>query len=91
MTAANGYRVSMHARTARNRSAKSIASVKSMVDGYDKEVKESKKRISLLEVAEVERLCKEINYREELLQNSGKPKSYFKVPDLQASLRNKRQ
>ena len=61
-----------------------------MIDGYDQEVKAHKKRISLMEIAEVERLCKEIAYKEELLKNSGKPKNYFKVPELQVTTRDKR-
>ena len=61
-----------------------------MIDGYDNEVTEHKKRLTIMEKAEIERLCKEINYREELANNSGKPKSYFKVPELQASARDKR-
>lgn len=36
--------------------------------------------MGLLEKNEVERIAKEVAYREELAANHGKPKEYFKVP-----------
>ena len=90
ISAAKGRQVSELAGSERRRSAKSISSVRSMIEGYDQEVLEHKKRISVLEIAEVERLCKEIAYKEELLKNSGKPKNYFKVPELQVKGRDRR-
>lgn len=90
VTAAQGTQASQLARTARNSSAKSLHSVRSMVDGYHSEVKQHKERIVKMELTELDRLCEEIRMKEELIANSGKPKSYFKVPDFTQKARNKK-
>merc|ERR1712045_20121 len=41
-----------------------------------------KERIAVMQMADVERLQQEIAYREELAENHGKPKAYWKVPAL---------
>ena len=42
-----------------------------------------KDRIAIMEIAEVHRLQQELAYQEELANNHGKPKDWWKVPAFQ--------
>ena len=59
-----------------------------MIKGYEQEIKGYKFRIRQLEAAEIKRISKEVEYKEELANNHGKPKSYFKVPALFTRVRS---
>lgn len=59
-----------------------------MVEKYQQELSQWKIRMVKLEQAEVNRLAKENAYAEELYNNHGKPKTYFKVPKLATRVRS---
>ena len=82
VTAAQSRAVSKRASDVESRSSRSISAVREMIDDYEHEVEGFKSRIAVMQMAEVERLQKEIAYREELAANHGKPKSFWKVPVL---------
>jgi len=82
VTAAQSRAASKRASEVESRSSRSISAVKEMIDDYETEVEAFKGRIAVMQMAEVERLQKEIAYREELAANHGKPKSFWKVPAL---------
>jgi len=82
MTAALGREVSKRASEVEGRSAQSISAVKDLIGDYEHEMEAYKARISRMEAAEVERLQREIAYREELAANHGKPRAFWRVPVL---------
>ena len=64
-----------------------ISGVEGMIDNYQAELSEFKYRLEELEMSEVARIEKEIEKKEELFNNHGHEKSYFKVPGLHTANR----
>jgi hypothetical protein len=88
ITQAKSLAVSRKAGFERKLSNQSIHCVNELIKNYEREIKEYKFRIQKLEAAEIKRLSKEVEYKEELANNHGKPKSYFKVPALFTRVRS---
>jgi len=61
-------------------STQSIQDVGELIQSYNEEERNYRFRMNKLEQAEIQRLAKEAAYKEELWNNHGKPKSYFKEP-----------
>ena len=83
VTAAHSREISNRAREVSNRSSRSISAVRQVLDEYDQEMEAHKDRIAIMEIAEVHRLQQELAYQEELANNHGKPKDWWKVPAFQ--------
>lgn len=88
VTASTSLQVSRRAAFSRKMTSQSIQDVGELVQSYKQEVDGYNLRIKRLEAAEVERLAKEAAYREELWNNHGKPKSYFKAPKFALAVRS---
>ena len=88
ITQAKGLSVSRRAAFERKLSNQSIQNVTDMIKNYEREIKGYKYRINQLEQAEIKRIGKEVEYKEELANNHGKPKNYFKVPALFTRVRS---
>mmetsp|Transcript_7335 Transcript_7335/g.10371 ORF Transcript_7335/g.10371 Transcript_7335/m.10371 type:complete len:108 (-) Transcript_7335:980-1303(-) len=80
VTSAHVKEISKRAGHVESESVRSIAHVRHMIEDYEHELESYKARIAKMEAAEVDRLTKEIAYREELAANHGKPKSFWRVP-----------
>ena len=61
-----------------------------MQSKWKEELLEYKKRLAIMEQAEMERMAGEIVEREELMANHGKKFGYFKAPQLSTSKRKPR-
>ncbi len=80
VTASQSLQVSRRAAFQKKMSTQSIQDVGELIQSYNEEERNYRFRMNKLEQAEIQRLAKETAYKEELWNNHGKPKSYFKAP-----------
>ena len=85
---AEGQNISRKASNEVERLEQTVHAVENMVEKYEAELVEFKSRLEELEMAEVARIEAEIEKKEELFNNHGHEKSYFKVPKLHTHQRN---
>ena len=88
VTAASSLQVSRRAAFERKLSSHSIANVEDMIEGYKQELSDYKHRLEVIEQGEVKKVVKELEHREELANNHGKPKNYFLTPSLATRARS---
>ena len=79
---AEGRAVSRKAKWEQDRLEQTVQGVEKMIQKYEMELSEFKHRLQELEMAEVARIETEIEKKEELFNNHGHEKGYFKVPHL---------
>ena len=65
-----------------------VHAVEGMIGKYEAELVEFRHRLHELEMAEVARIEAEIEKKEELFNNHGREKTFFKVPKLHTHQRN---
>ena len=87
ITQAEGRIASRKAAFAHKASSNIITGIESMIAKHEYELAEFKHRLEELEMAEVGRLEKEIEKKEELFNNHGRDKDFFKAPDLHTTVR----
>ena len=85
---AEGKIVSRKAKNEVDRLEMTVHAVEGMIEKYEAELVESKHRLQELEMAEVARIEAEIEKKEELFNNHGHDKNYFKAPKLHTHHRN---
>lgn len=87
VSACNSLIASKRAAKERKLSSQSIAEIKELIRRFESEQESFTKNMREMEQAELERLYREALFKEELANNHGKPKSYFKVPNLSTASR----
>jgi len=88
ITQSTGLQVVRRAAFEKKMSTQSMCGAEALISGYAREIAGYKYRMQRMEQDEIERLAKESRYREELADNHGKPKDYFKVPGLATRVRS---
>ena len=82
VTASVGYKMAREASVVKRRSVALIESNRAMIHNYEAELLEYKKRLAVMEKAEMTRIAKEQAIVEFKATHSGKDPNYFKVPKL---------
>mmetsp|Transcript_34675 Transcript_34675/g.45601 ORF Transcript_34675/g.45601 Transcript_34675/m.45601 type:complete len:258 (+) Transcript_34675:189-962(+) len=90
VSAAQANKVARRASMITKKAYAQVSNAKEMVDKYQKELLEYRKRLAIMEQAEMARQAGEITSKEELMANNGKKLGYFVVPNLSSSNRKHR-
>ena len=85
---AEGKMASRKAKFEGDRLEATLAGIEQMIEKYETELSEFRQRLHEMEMAEVARIEAEMSKKEELFNNHGHEKGYFKVPELHTKTRS---